>query len=388
MNPMRRPHVPLFADLASLPLPRRDKTILHLTTVHRLRDPRIFDKEVRSVQEAGYRVHLLAQHPCDETVEGLSVLGLPPTPGRYRRLPLLRRAYQRARAVAADLYHFHDPELIPVAYALKKATGARVVYDMHEDYRWHGAIEGRLLLALERWCFGWVDQVITVQPYLTGRAERHGAAATLIENYEWPATEAAPQPRVLGLPLRLLYTGVLSNQRGLQTLVTLAEKIAATGFNARLNVVGVCNLAADRREAEKRLTPATEAVLHRVGWDAYVPPVEIAPHRAEAHVGLALFDPHPGYAATLPTKFYEYLFAGLPILCSDFPKWRSFVAKHGCGAVVPPGDADAALAVLRAWASDPAHYAQLSRAAAEAAPQYHWAHMAERLIACYDALLL
>ena len=36
-----------------------------------------------------------------------------------------------------------------VVRALRR-TGARVVYDMHENYRWHGPVEGRLLRACRR----------------------------------------------------------------------------------------------------------------------------------------------------------------------------------------------------------------------------------------------
>src|SRR5699024_10732847 len=33
----------------------------------------------------------------------------------------------------ADVYHIHDPELLLITSGLKK-TGAKVIYDMHEDY--------------------------------------------------------------------------------------------------------------------------------------------------------------------------------------------------------------------------------------------------------------
>jgi hypothetical protein len=43
-----------------------------------------------------------------------------------------RRVFRVARAIDADLYHFHDPELIPTGLALR-AHGKRVIYDAHED---------------------------------------------------------------------------------------------------------------------------------------------------------------------------------------------------------------------------------------------------------------
>jgi glycosyltransferase involved in cell wall biosynthesis len=110
-------------------------------------------------------------------------------------------------------------------------------------------------------------------------------------------------------------------------------------------------------------------------------------HSARAHVGLALFRDNPNAAGVILTKFYEYLHYGLPILCSDFPLWRRFVERHDCGAVVPPGDAEAAFDVLARWAADPARYRTLSANARAAASRYRWAPMGERLAELYRNLL-
>ena len=44
-----------------------------------------------------------------------------------------KKAYERALDVNADLYHLHDPELLPFALKLKK-HGKAVVFDSHENY--------------------------------------------------------------------------------------------------------------------------------------------------------------------------------------------------------------------------------------------------------------
>src|SRR5699024_6141209 len=42
-------------------------------------------------------------------------------------------AYRKAKKLDADVYHFHDPELMPAAWLLKKKNNI-VIYDIHEDY--------------------------------------------------------------------------------------------------------------------------------------------------------------------------------------------------------------------------------------------------------------
>jgi len=66
---------------------------------------------------------------------GVTLIPLGPVPHRRARRFISgpRKALALARAVVADLWHFHDPELLPVALKLAR-SGHRVVWDAHEDY--------------------------------------------------------------------------------------------------------------------------------------------------------------------------------------------------------------------------------------------------------------
>ncbi len=365
--------------------------ITHLTTVHHPFDPRIFHKQLKSLRDAGYDVHLVAPHERSEVVDGIPIVALPEVRGRFQRIWLQWPAYRVARALEADCYHFHDPELIPVGYFLKKTAGGRVIYDMHEDYRWHGPVEGRLIRALERWCFSWVDHVVIANTAQARITQPSGVPTTHIANYFRPPDhiqDRNPEPTD---PLRLLYAGVMSNEggRGLSQLIDLACTIKQTGVDWQLDLVGVCYIESVRREAEKRIQKEElDDIVRRVGWDSYVPWEDMIPYFRAADVGVVLGTNHPNQIQKIPTKFYEYLYFGLPILCSDFPRWRRFIEMHNCGAVVPPGDAEAAVQVLRRWQSNPDEYRMHSRAAREASKQYRWKKMGSRLVQLYDDMLL
>ena len=363
--------------------------VVHLTTVHHLQDPRIFHRQARSLQRAGFDVHVVAQHTRSEVVASLPVTALPPAAGRRQRVGLLPAAFRAARSLQADLYHFHDPELIPVAYALRQATGARIIYDMHEDYRRPGSAEGRLLRGLERWCFTWVDHVVlasdSLEPIVRGRRVPY----TLILNYFQPPSETVPAPHPPPDDrLEILYAGIQANARGLRVLLEAARLAHAAARPWRLTLAGVCYRQADRAAADAFIAAEQlEDVVHRAGWSDYLPWAAMEPYYRRAHVGAALLQPDPNYVHTLPTKFYEYMHYGLPILCSDFPRWRRFVEQHGCGAVVAADDPQAVVQQLRRCHEAPACYTRLAEAAAAAAPQYHWSHMETRLVQLYRRLL-
>ena len=108
--------------------------VAHLTTVHHPQDPRIFHKQCKTLRDAGYGVHLVAQRETSATVDGIRIHALPVVEGRRARLRLQPYVYRIARSIPASVYHIHDPELIPLLWLLKQTTGAVVIYDMHEDY--------------------------------------------------------------------------------------------------------------------------------------------------------------------------------------------------------------------------------------------------------------
>jgi len=370
--------------------PREQRRIVHVTTVHRPFDPRIFHKQLGTLQNAGFDTHLVAPHDRAERRDGVSIHPLPT--GRrawHARLLLQPLAYRRARALNADLYQIHDPELIPMAWLLRQTSGARVIYDVHEDYRTKGPVWGRVLRALERWAFRWVDHVLLAESSYQSVVEGTAADHTYILNYFRPFGEdATASPKPAKQPIRLLYTGTLSNRRGLRAMIDLAEAIRRRGRPERLDVVGVCNRDRQRAAADARIRDHDLTnIVTRVGWDTYVPPSRMPPYYRRADVGLFLAEPHSNLIRSMPTKFYEYLHYGLPIICSDLPLWRQFIEENECGVVVPPGDTEAVLGVLDRWRAQPDRYRTFAQNARAAASKYRWEQMSPRLVRVYRHLL-
>src|SRR5580698_989509 len=108
--------------------------VVHMTSVHSAMDHRIFGKECRSLARAGFEVTIVGPHPADMVADRVKIMSVEKDGRRLSRMTrTVWRVYREARKQDADIYHFHDPELIPAALLLR-AAGKIVVYDVHEDF--------------------------------------------------------------------------------------------------------------------------------------------------------------------------------------------------------------------------------------------------------------
>src|SRR5262249_31127488 len=105
--------------------------IVHLTTVHRWHDIRIFHKMCGSLARYGYEVYLIAPAERDFSLNGVQIYGLAQFNSRLRRMLIQPwRACRGVLRLRPDLVHIHDPELLPLALLLQW-LGYKVVFDSH-----------------------------------------------------------------------------------------------------------------------------------------------------------------------------------------------------------------------------------------------------------------
>jgi glycosyltransferase involved in cell wall biosynthesis len=107
-----------------------------------------------------------------------------------------------------------------------------------------------------------------------------------------------------------------------------------------------------------------------------------------ARAGLVVLHPVPNYVDANPTKMFEYMSAGIPVIASDFPAWASIVNRHACGICVDPtSPVEIARAIewMLEHADEAREMGENGRRAVEA--MYNWEAEGSTLLGLYEQLL-
>ncbi|WP_010531626.1 glycosyltransferase [Lentibacillus jeotgali] len=320
-----------------------EKRVVHLTTVHHPYDPRIYHKECKSLKNAGYDVTLIAREAENEAQKENPISHIPVRTYKSRLKRMIfgaMKAYKKAKALGADVYHFHDPELLPVGWLLKKNHNT-VIYDIHEDYTtsiMQKDYLNRPIRKLTAAAYRYMEKFFSRKMELC-LAEKYYKdiypRGYCILNYP-TVNQTFVQHERNHEPLedKLLYTGNVSYVRGAQ----IHAKIPLIHDQVSVHFVGKC--PGDLAEEMYDIAGDQKERLELEGIDQFIEKEDIEARYLSRNwlAGIALFPPTEHYKKKELTKFFEYMNAGLPILCSNFPVWKNFVETYECGLAVDPYD--------------------------------------------------
>jgi hypothetical protein len=361
-----------------------------VTTAHPWGDPRVFERELAACLEWGVETHVfipLAEVPARSGWNAdprLVVHPLPVPRGRLARFRLALGVWREVlRHGPFSLVHFHDPELVPAMALLGiLRPEAYTLYDIHEDLPLQMESKVylppalRMPLARLSSCMLRAARELFsgFAPATEAIAQAWPAARTrVLHNYPKALFQRAGIPERDPDPNRVLYVGGLSRVRGTVLAVEAVREARRRLPDLRLDFIG---WILDPESAQAIRSAEAE------GWCALTPrlgPEALAERAAGAGIGLATLLPEPNYVQSLPTKLFEYMAMGIPVLASDFPLWRRLVEEAGAGRVVPPR-AETVAGALVQMGSDPAGLRRFAEAGRTAyRERYRWEAEARHL---------
>ncbi len=308
------------------------KRVCHITSAHGRYDVRIFIKQCQSLARNGYDVTLLVNDDKnDETLEGVKIVSTRYTPRArmdrfiYSKNNLLGKAL----AIDADVYQLHDPDLLPLGAKLKR-LGKKVIFDSHEDVpqqikdkRW---IPGPLrnLIAFiygiyEMYTVKKLDAVISVTPHIVERFRGINDNAVLVTNYPIvdnnEITDKNPEKAICfagGVTRQYRHYNIL---RAIQDIDNVKYILAGPATKSYLGFLkGVSSWG-------------------KVEYKGVIPHWQVQNIYSRSIAGVAIHkSTQAGKIGSLGgVKLFEFMSAGLPVICTDYILWKRIIDKYKCG---------------------------------------------------------
>lgn len=362
--------------------------VCHFTSAHPDYDERIFLKECISLAKAGYEVSLLAPNASTKEIEGVKIIGVKnDTNSRLKRILFFtKKIYKAALKVNADIYHFHDPELLPFGYKLKK-KGKKVIYDVHEDLPrqilskfWIKPFLRKFISKnieiYENFVSRKMDFIISATPCIKDRFIKINKNTDDIKNFPL-LSEFHNKGDWTQKCNDICYIGGISQIRGSTELI-----VAMAGFSDI-----ILHLAGKYSDSEYQ-----KELMKLSGWKnvkeyGFVTRKEVKDILVKSIAGIVTFLPVPNHIEAQPNKMFEYMSAGIPVIGSDFPMWKEVLEGYKCGICVNPENSDEIAKAINYLMENPEKAREMGQNGRKAVETiFNWETEEKKLLGIYHNL--
>lgn len=258
-----------------------------------------------------------------------------------RRLLANYVGYRTLRRISPKVIILTTPELYPAVWWYRRRHGARLVYDMVENYRRNVrynrgfasvlvALLARLIAVVEEHLLRHSNLILLAERgYLRELTLPPDKPYQTIENKALKPADFSKNIKKLSRPLSLIYTGTVSEVYGIRQAVTVAQAlIEQTELPVQLTILG--HVPQPAVHAELRTLAEQHPWLVLRTSERPVPHDEILALIRQADFGIVSHQPVPSIAHCFPTRIWEYMAYRLPFLLQDHPYWTDYCRPWRC----------------------------------------------------------
>jgi len=267
---------------------------------------------------------------------------------------ILCRELQRTQA---DIYFAEDFYTLPFVTVIAKLKHSKIYYNSRELYAFLGGLSNRPFLQsvvrfVEKFFIHKVDLVLTTGEMDSGCLIifydiKNTLVVRNIPLYQTPVNKIDFRKKygIAENKMILLYQGVLLEGRGIPLVMKAMVVLPKT----------VLVILGDGEQKNNFQRLANELKINeRVFFIGTISQKELINYTSGADIGLSLIENISiSYYHALPNKLFEYIMAGLPVLCSDLPQMKKIVKNYKVGESIEIENEENLISVLKRWQENP-----------------------------------
>ena len=369
---------------------KRNKVIsvCHVTSAHSRYDGRIFLKQCSSLAKNNYKVTLLCCDTLDDEVKNkVNIVSINKqfSSLRDRIFNSKRMLKKMCLEINADIYQFHDPDLLSLALYMKR-KGKVVIFDSHEDYP-SLFLEKQSIPVFLRKClssvyslyekhvFKKIDGVICVADYQLDRIKRINSNAVIITNYPIIDNDFKKNKSVKNT---LCFAGGVRADWNHDTVIKAIEDIDDVKYM----------VAGSYKESYLETLKSYKG-FEKVEFLGKLDKKGVKDLYSNSNVGIALcsYRPNTCYkkGSLGNTKIFEYMMYELPVIFTDFDVFKNILKEGKFGIAVNPYDSKEVEAMLRYLLDNPKIAKEMGSIGRKlVVEKYNWEAQAKILIKFYN----
>ena len=369
---------------------KRNKVIsvCHVTSAHSRYDGRIFLKQCSSLAKNNYKVTLLCCDTLDDEVKNkVNIVSINKqfSSLRDRIFNSKRMLKKMCLEINADIYQFHDPDLLSLALYMKR-KGKVVIFDSHEDYP-SLFLEKQSIPVFLRKClssvyslyekhvFKKIDGVICVADYQLDRIKKINSNAVIITNYPIIDNDFKKNKSVKNT---LCFAGGVRADWNHDTVIKAIEDIDDVKYM----------VAGSYKESYLETLKSYKG-FEKVEFLGKLDKKGVKDLYSNSNVGIALcsYRPNTCYkkGSLGNTKIFEYMMYELPVIFTDFDVFKNILKEGKFGIAVNPYDSKEVEAALRYLLDNPKIAKEMGAIGRKlVVEKYNWEAQAKILIKFYN----
>ncbi|MDQ6757254.1 MAG: glycosyltransferase [Bacteroidota bacterium] len=273
-----------------------------------------------------------------------------------------------------------DLDTILPCYFISRIKGVKRVYDAHELFCEMKEIATRRSIykiwkSIEKF---------TVPKFKRGYTVNHFIADEFKKMYDadYEVIRNVPVKKEILIPEKtekyILYQGAVNEGRCFETLIPAMKFV-----NAGLIICGDGNFI----KQAKQLV-ADNDLKDKIIFKGSVSPYELQKYTLNAWIGINLIDDKGlNNYYSLANRFFDYMHAGVPQLCSDFPAYREINKQHEIAVLIVDLTSENIAREINILLEDEILYKRLQHNCLQAKVIYNWQNEEKKLLSFYKTVL-